>query len=119
MLDKAKWQRIWGFEPGSPEGEAAWDTKGAPRRLNAPAVLSDNIPPTRGPDGRMHDTLSGYRRSLRPDGNPQGERYIELGNERVKPVEHTFDRAQRREDIKAGMMDVKYGRVPPLTVLED
>lgn len=92
----------------------------ARRVLVAPRVArSDSIDPIRGPDGRMHDSLSSYRRSLEPAGNPQGERYHELGTEKVKPIERTFDRGQRRDDIKAAFEDVRNGRVPPLTVLED
>lgn len=85
----------------------------------APAIRRDSIDPTRGPDGRMHESLSGYRRSLRADGNPQGENYIEIGNEELKPVEHKFDRKERREDIRAAIADVKAGRVPPPVALGD
>lgn len=87
--------------------------------LPFPMIAKDTIEPTRGPDGRMHESLSSYRRSLRPDGNPQGERYIELGDESMKTVEQPIDRRQRRDDIKAAIEDVRNGRVPPLTVLED
>ena len=88
----------------------------AQRQLSAPRVVSDQITPCLGMDGKMHDSLASYRRTLRADGNPQGENYIELGNERLKPVERKFDRAQRREDIKAGIADVKAGRLPPVTI---
>lgn len=89
---------------------------GACRQISAPRVRTDQIDPIMGMDGKLHDSLASYRRTLRADGNPQGENYIELGNERLKPVERKFDRAQRREDIKAGIADVKAGRMPPVTV---
>lgn len=92
----------------------------ASRRLvTAPRIKSDYIEPTRGADGKIHESLSSYRRSLEPGGNPQGERYIEIGNEEIKPVEHKFDRKQRRDDIKAAIEDVKNGRVATPVVLED
>lgn len=84
-----------------------------------PMIRRDAIEPCRGMDGQMHDSLSSYRRTLKADGNPQGENYIELGNESLKPVTYDFDPTQRRDDIRAALQDVKDGRVPPLTVLED
>lgn len=93
----------------------------APARSSfpTPALFKDTIDPCRGMDGKMYDSLSGYRKTLRPDGNPQGERYNEIGNEELKPVTHTFDRAKRRDDIKAAIEDVRNGRVAPSVPLED
>ncbi len=91
----------------------------ASRLVSAPRVISDYIEPCLGADGKMHDSLASYRHSLTPEGNPRGERYIELGNESLKPNPPKFDEKQRRDDIKAAIEDVKNNRVPPLTVLED
>lgn len=91
----------------------------SPPSRRAPAIHRDSIAPCRGMDGQMHDSLSSYRRTLKADGNPQGENYIELGNESLSPVTYDFDRAERRNDIRAAMQDVRNGHVPPLTVLED
>lgn len=86
----------------------------------APMIRRDSIEPCRGADGQMHDSLASLRRSYRADGNPQGENYIELGTEPLPaPTAPTFDRTERRENIKAAIEDVKNGRVPPLAVLED
>lgn len=86
----------------------------------APAIRRDSIDPCRGMDGKMHESLSGLRRTYRADGNPQGENYIELGNESLKPVTYDFDRKQRRDDIKAAIADVKAGKsFPAPVVLED
>lgn len=85
----------------------------------APALRTDTIDPCRGMDGKMYDSLSGYRRTLRPNGNPQGERYTEIGNEELPTVTHSFDRGQRRDDIKAAIEDVRNGRVAPSVALED
>jgi len=95
--------------------------RAAPPRSSfpTPALMRDSIDPCRGMDGRMHDSLSSLRRTYRPDGNPQGERYDEIGNEELKPVTHTFDRAQRRDDIKAAIEDVRNGRVAQPVILED
>jgi len=92
-----------------------------PARSNfpCPMIRRDNITPCMGMDGRMHDSLSSYRRTLKADGNPQGENYIELGNDSLSPVTYDFDSDQRRDDIRAALQDVKNGHVPPLTVLED
>lgn len=88
--------------------------EGAERQISAPRILSDNIEPCMGADGKMHDSLASYRRSLLPEGNPRGERYHELGNDQVKETPKTFDRKQRRDDIRAALEDVKNGRVPPI-----
>lgn len=90
-----------------------------PARSSAPAIRRDGIEPCRGMDGQMHDSLSSYRRALKAGGNPQGESYIELGNESLSPVTYDFDKSQRRDDIRAALQDVRECRVPPLTVLED
>lgn len=87
----------------------------AHRRLSAPRVISDTIEPRRGADGKIHTSLASYRHSLTPEGNPKGERFFELApGEELKGVTKDFDRKQRREDIKAGIADVKNGRVPPV-----
>lgn len=91
----------------------------AKRLISAPRVISDTIAPCLGPDGKMHDSLASYRHSLTPEGNPQGERYLELGDQTLKPNLPKFDERERRDDIKAAIEDVRNGRVPPLTVLED
>lgn len=85
------------------------------RVITAPRVLSDQIEPRMGADGRLHDSLASYRHSLTPEGNARGERFLELGDQELpafKPPE--FDRKERREAIKAGIADVKAGRVPPV-----
>lgn len=91
----------------------------AMRQVSAPRVISDYIEPCLGADGKMHDSLASYRHSLTPEGNPQGERYLELGDQSLTHTPPKFDERQRRDDIKAALEDVKNGRVPPLTVLED
>jgi putative FmdB family regulatory protein len=92
---------------------------GAPaqRQISAPRIVSDCIAPTRGADGKMHDSLSSYRHSLTPEGNPKGERYLELGDQDMPTFKAPeVDRKKRRDAIKAGIADVKAGRVPmPVT----
>lgn len=86
----------------------------------APAILRDSIAPCLGMDGKMHDSLSSYRRTLKANGNPQGETYIELGNESLTPVKYEFDRKQRRDDIRAAIADVKAGKpFDPPVILKD
>lgn len=90
---------------------------GAPaqRMISAPRVISDAIEPRFGADGKLHDSLASYRHSLTPEGNPKGERYHELGNDRLPDFkEPPKDRRKMRDAIKRGIEDVKNGRVPPL-----
>lgn len=96
------------------------DAPSARSSFPAPMIRRDSIDPCRGADGKMYESLSGLRRTYRADGNPQGENYLEIGNEELKPVEHTFDRAQRRDDIKAAIADVRAGKpIPAPVVLGD
>lgn len=93
---------------------------GARRKVSAPAVLSDCIEPRLGADGKMHDSLSSYRRTLTPEGNPRGERFYELGASESLPTKTVnFDPKQRRDDIRAALADVKNGNVPQPVILED
>ena len=86
----------------------------ARRLVSAPRIRSDYIEPCLGADGKMHDSLSGLRATYLPSGNPKGERYLEVGDQNITPTVREFDRKQRRDDIKAAIQDVKYGRVPPI-----
>ncbi len=86
----------------------------------APMIRRDGIDPCRGMDGRMHESLSALRKTYRAEGNPQGENYIEIGDHELPRVEAKFDRAVRRDDIKAAIADVKAGKpIAPPVVLED
>jgi hypothetical protein len=89
-----------------------WKPKTGRSDLASPYFRSDSIDPIRGFDGKMHDSLSGFRKTLLPSGNPKGERYYELGNGKIehKPVE--FDKAKRIEHIKQAIHDVETGNVP-------
>ena len=92
---------------------------GAKRLLSTPRVRSDAIAPTLGPDGKYHTSLASYRHSCTPEGNPRGERFAELGREEMPAFKAPeFDRKKRREDIRAGIQDVKEGRVPPVVTGE-
>jgi putative FmdB family regulatory protein len=93
----------------------------ARRLIVAVRVHCDEIEPFRGPDGRVHTSLASYRRALLPSGNPQGERYVEVGNEEVTPRSRDLraEKAVRVEAIKRGFEDVKNGRVPKIATLED
>src|SRR5690242_19383039 len=88
---------------------------GASRSISAPRVLSDSIEPTLGPDGKMHTSLASYRHSCTPEGNPRGERFSELGRDELPAFKAPeFDRKKRREAIRAGIQDVKEGRLAPV-----
>lgn len=86
----------------------------------APAIMRDAIEPILAMDGKMTDSLSHYRRTLRADGNPRGETYTEIGNESLPDFKASeFDEAQRRDDIYRAIADIKNGNIPPVAVLED
>lgn|SRR3546814_14966 len=92
----------------------------ASRLVRAPRIKVDQIAPCLGMDGKIHDSLASLRRTYRADGNPQGENYVEIGDQELPAFQAPeFDRKQRRDDIRAGIEDVKNGRVAPLAVLED
>lgn len=92
----------------------------ASRLVSKARVKSDAIEPCLGPDGRMHDSLTTYRRACEPGGNPQHERYTEIGDAELEHVDYQFDPKQRRDDIQQAIADVKNGWVPPAPVsLED
>lgn len=78
--------------------------------LSAPRVISDTIPPTYGADGKLHDSLSSYRHSMTPEGNPQGERYNEVERQHVRSLDSKPDRKQIRDDIERSIAEVKQGR---------
>lgn len=80
----------------------------------APSIRRDAIEPCRGADGKVYDSLSAYRRTLLPQNNPRGERYYELGNDTIPVETPKTDRKAIRDAVKAGIEDVRNGRVPPL-----
>lgn len=101
-----------GREVYRPVPDARNSTSHARSDLPCPLIKSDRIEPIRGFDGKMYDSLSGFRKTLLPSGNPQGERYYELGDQEIKFQAPKFDRAKRREDIKRAIADVESGNVP-------
>lgn len=76
----------------------------------APRVVSDIIPPTYGADGKLHESLSSYRHSMTPEGNPQGERYNEVERQHARSLDSKPDRKQIRDDIERSIVEVKQGR---------
>lgn len=50
--------------------------------LPCPMIISDSIDPTESmADGKTYTSKTALRRTYRPDGNPQGREYVELGND--------------------------------------
>ena len=63
-----------------PERPARSDT------IPVPMVISDTIEPVQSmADGRYYSSKAALRATYKPSGNPQGESYIEVGNEATKP----------------------------------
>lgn len=83
-----------------------------------PKVKSDSIEPTLGLDGKMHDSRSSFMKTMMPDGNPQGQRYYDLGSDSLEHQEVKFDKEQRIETIKRAIHDVETGNVPELAQID-
>lgn len=64
-------------------------------------------------DGRYYDTPRDLEKTYRPSGNPRGEEFIALGNERMKTVEYQPDPGERRAHLRQAMRDVETGNLPP------
>lgn len=86
---------------------------GAGSAFPCPRIVNDTIVPTWGADGKQYTSMSAYRKTLLPSGNPKGERFIEYGNEPIPQYEAPqFDEAQRVETIKRAINDVETGNLP-------
>ena len=81
---------------------------GAPaaRRVSAPHIRSDYMEPSFGGDGKRYDSRAAWEASLK------GVAHV-VGNDEIKPDKPPCQKAKIREAIKAGIEDVKNGRVPP------
>lgn len=90
----------------------------ARRLVSAPHVAaSDTIAPCWGADGKQHTSLASYRKSLLPQNNPRGERFIEMGNEKAKPyTPPPVDPVKRRDDVRRAIADIKKGKPVPAPV---
>ena len=111
------------FEPGR-QALVDLDKESGPHPsrspLGFPMIARDEITPCYGADGKLHDSLSSLRATYRPDGNPKGKRFIEIGNEKAPVFKRPEpSERERREDIKAAIEDIKYGRVKPPVTLND
>lgn len=50
----------------------------------SPMIGGDNLDkPCWGPDGKLHTSKASLRASYKPSGNPMGNSYIEIGNEKL------------------------------------
>lgn len=98
------------------EAQACGCGSEATRVVSAPRFLrSDVIDPIMGADGKMHDSIASYRYSLTPAGNAKGERFLELGNEPLPDdTPPPTDKNAIADAVRAGIADVKAGRVPPV-----
>lgn len=74
----------------------------APQRshLSMPMVIGDTVEIKSMADGKTYTSKAALRASYLPSGNPQGERYIEVGNEELKPPPKPApDRKAIRESV--------------------
>lgn len=82
---------------------------GADRTISAPRVLSDRIDPMLGIDGKYHDSIASFKRATSKDGE---KLHVIDGPDQTKFVKPKASRQEIRNSIKAGIEDVKNGRVP-------
>ncbi|KXV48218.1 hypothetical protein AD945_08415 [Gluconobacter albidus] len=79
-----------------------------------PMVISDGIDPTESmADGKIYTSKTALRRTYRPDGNPQGREYVEVGNDQ-RPHEQkrgnvVRDKAKSTETIQKAMATADRG----------
>lgn len=92
-----------------PKAEPKQRRGGARGDFPCPAVVSDDIGQAvySGADGKQYTSKSALRATYRPEGNPQGYHYEEVGNEPIKPREVTTDKAGIRESIRKAMANAK------------
>ncbi len=88
-------------------------SSGSGSSFPCPRFARDEIEPTWGADGKQYTSMAAYRRTLKADGNPRGEEFIEYGNEPIPEYKAPeFNKAERIESIKKAIHDVETGNVP-------
>lgn len=88
-------------------------SSGSGSSFPCPRVINDTIEPTWGADGKQYTSMSAYRKTLLPSGNPRGELFVEYGNDPIPEYEAPqFDDSQRVETIKRAIHDVESGNLP-------
>lgn len=76
-----------------------------------PQVITDAMPPTQSmTNGKVYESKSALRKTYLPSGNPQGQRYIEVGNDRPPPRKPIIDKAGIRRDFQKAAQDYNQGR---------
>jgi hypothetical protein len=71
-------------------------------------------------NGRWYHSKRGLAASHKASGNPHGQDFIELGNDKPLPfVPHKTDERAEREVIRQAVHDVENGWVPPAPVALD
>lgn len=60
--------------------------------LACPMFISDTIEPLQSmADGKTYSSKSALRNTYKPSGNPDGISYVEMGNEKPKPIKKDTD----------------------------
>lgn len=86
------------------------DPPPARSHLPTPVVIGDNIELKSMADGKIYTSKAALRASYLPSGNPQGERYIEVGDEWDRkppsPPKPKVDRKGIRESVGKALSKV-------------
>lgn len=70
-------------------------------------------------DGKTYDSISALRRTYREDGNPQGIKYQEIGNEDMtKFTPPKRDDSKAIEAIERAEADIIAGRAPEIGTID-
>lgn len=82
--------------------------------LPCPRLIRDFDEPVQSmADGKWYSSKADLARSHKASGNPHGQDFIELGNERPEFVPYEPDAGKRRDDIRQALHDVQNGNLPP------
>ena len=89
--------------------------------LATPRIIADAFdrPVQSMANGKWYESKRALAATHKASGNPHGQNFIELGNEEMPWIEHKTSEAERRNDIRAAMADVKAGRLPEIVSLDD
>jgi hypothetical protein len=69
-------------------------------------------------DGKWYTSKRALAATHKASGNPHGQDFIELGNEKMAPIEHKTDEKQLRDDIRAAKADLDAGWRPDVVALD-
>jgi hypothetical protein len=90
------------------------EVRGQRSHLACPQIVKPFADPVQSmADGKWYSNPRDLENTYKASGNPKGEEYIALGNEKPVSVEYAPDPVERRNHVKQAMHDVLTGNLPP------